>query len=141
VVNCFFQVYHTAAINLSLGDGVKYTAPCSNKGTNPYVTPVKNAKAAGIVTVAASGNEQFTDGISSPACTPGVVSVGAVCDANVGSITRPDAAAVGDGGDGVAYAGRVGLRATQARNKPWLTAAFRVEKRTYDHGIKHPAPP
>jgi subtilisin family serine protease len=80
-------VYHTAAINLSLGDGVKYTSPCSSKVTNPYVTPVKNAKAAGIVTVAASGNEQFTDGISSPACTPGVVSVGAVYDANVGSIT------------------------------------------------------
>jgi len=72
--------YHTAAINLSLGDGVKYTSPCSNSHTNPYVTPVSNAKAAGIVTVAASGNDLFTDGISSPACTPGVVSVGAVSD-------------------------------------------------------------
>ena len=79
--------YHVAAINLSLGDGVKYTSPCSNKGTNPYVTPVKNARAAGIATVAASGNEQFSDGISSPACTPLVVSVGAVYDANVGSIS------------------------------------------------------
>ena len=77
-------VYHIAAINLSLGDGKKYTIACS--AANAYVTPVQNAAAAGIITVAASGNEGYTNGISKPACTPGVVSVGAVYDSNVGGI-------------------------------------------------------
>lgn len=76
--------YHIAAINLSLGDSVNYTSPCSK--SNAYVTPIKNAKTAGIITVAASGNNAYTNGISSPACTPGAVSVGAVYDANVGGL-------------------------------------------------------
>jgi len=78
---------HTiAAINLSLGDGSRNTAACSNKGTNPYVTPIKNAKNAGIVTVASAGNEGYTDALSRPACTPDAVSVGAVYDANMGGV-------------------------------------------------------
>lgn len=77
-------VYHITGINLSLGDGNKYTIAC--KTSNSYVTPVKNATTAGIITVAASGNEAYTNGISKPACTPGVVSVGAVYDSNVGGL-------------------------------------------------------
>jgi subtilisin family serine protease len=79
------EAYNIVAINMSLGNGLKYSAPCSSQSTNPYVTPVNTARAAGILPVASSGNEAFTDGISRPACTPGVVSVGAVYDANVGS--------------------------------------------------------
>lgn len=78
--------YNIAALNLSLGNGVKYTLPCSNTRTNPYVVPVADARAAGMLTVASSGNNGFLDGIASPACTPGVVSVGAVYDANVGGL-------------------------------------------------------
>lgn len=78
--------YNIAALNLSLGNGLKYTQPCSNTRTNPYVVPVADARAAGMLTVASSGNNGFLDGISSPACTPGVVSVGAVYDANVGGL-------------------------------------------------------
>lgn len=74
-----------AAMNMSLGDGSNNTSPCSNKIFNPYVTPIANAKAAGIVVTIASGNNAYTTGISSPACTPGSVSVGAVYDANVGA--------------------------------------------------------
>lgn len=77
--------FSIAAINMSLGASAKYTSPCSDAGTNPYVTPVANAKAAGIVTVIASGNSAYIDGVTMPACTPGAVSVGAVYDANVGS--------------------------------------------------------
>lgn len=80
------STYNIVAINMSLGDGTKYTAPCGSKQTNPFVTPIVNARAAGILPVAASGNEGFIDGISNPACTPGVVSVGAVYDANVGGL-------------------------------------------------------
>lgn len=78
--------YNIVALNMSLGDGSRNTAACGNKGTNPYVTPINNAKSAGIVTVISAGNEGYTDGISRPACTPAAVSVGAVYDANVGGI-------------------------------------------------------
>lgn len=78
------STYHISAINLSLGDGTKNTSPCIT--SNPFVTPVNNAKAAGIITVAASGNDGYTNALTNPACTPNVVSVGAVYDANVGGL-------------------------------------------------------
>lgn len=76
------SAYSIVAINMSLGNGTRYTASCSNG--NAFSTPVASARNVGITVVAASGNEAFTDGIVKPACTPGVVSVGAVYDANVG---------------------------------------------------------
>lgn len=76
--------YNIVAINMSLGDGLKYTAPCS---ATSYTTPVANARNAGITVVVASGNEAYTNGIAKPACTPGAVSVGAVYDANIGGVT------------------------------------------------------
>jgi len=69
--------YNIVAINLSLGvHGVKYTAPCSSA----YAAPFANAKAAGILVAVASGNDGYIDGIESPACTPGAVSVGNTTD-------------------------------------------------------------
>jgi subtilisin family serine protease len=47
---------------------------------------VANARTAGITTVAAAGNNGYTNGLSSPACTPGAVSVGAVYSGNFGGI-------------------------------------------------------
>lgn len=78
------SVHNVAALNLSIGDGVKYTAECA--GANPFATPIADARDAGILSAVASGNEKYIDGISSPACTPGAVSVGAVYDANYGQI-------------------------------------------------------
>jgi subtilisin family serine protease len=78
------STYNIVAINMSLGDSTRRTSPCST--FNPYLTPVNNARGAGILPVASSGNNGYTDGISSPACTPGVISVGAVYDANVGGV-------------------------------------------------------
>ena len=75
------STYNITAINMSLSDGGYYASPCSDSGTNPFFVPVAAARSAGIIPVAASGNNGFTDGISAPACTPGVVSVGAVYDA------------------------------------------------------------
>lgn len=78
--------YNIVAVNLSLGDGSRNTVACGNKGTNPYVTPIRNAKSAGIVTVVSAGNEGYADALSRPACTPDAVSVGAVYDANAGGV-------------------------------------------------------
>ncbi|SPL72153.1 S8 family serine peptidase [Acinetobacter stercoris] len=71
------QTHNIKAINLSLGTpGRSYNSICENS----YTTPFANARAAGIVPVVASGNDNFSNGISSPACTAGAVSVGAVYD-------------------------------------------------------------
>jgi len=78
------NAYNIVAMNMSLGDGGYYTSPCDKLRTNPFLIPINNVRAAGIVPVASSGNSALADGMSSPACTPGVVSVGAVYDTNWG---------------------------------------------------------
>ena len=72
------------AVNMSLGDGSLNTAPCASG--NPFATPLTNVINAGMSVVASAGNETYTNGLGKPACTPGVVSVGAVYDANIGAI-------------------------------------------------------
>ena len=78
------STYNIRAMNLSLGDSTSNASYCTSG--NPYVSAFANARAAGIVPVAASGNNGFLDGIASPACTPGAVSVGAVYAANYGTV-------------------------------------------------------
>lgn len=80
------QTYNIVAANISLGNGTKYTSPCSSSLLNPYVAAVANAKSAGILLVASAGNDAYIDGLSRPACTPDIVSVGAVYDSNVGGL-------------------------------------------------------
>lgn len=79
------SAYDIVAINMSLGDGVNNASPCTSG--SPFRTPIIQAKNAGILTVVASGNEGYTNGISGPACVPEATSVGAVYDANVGGVT------------------------------------------------------
>ncbi|RJR22852.1 MAG: peptidase S8 [Nitrospiraceae bacterium] len=81
------SAYNIVSINMSLGDSTRYTSPCSNQHTNPYVTPVNQARAAGIMPVSSSGNKGYTNGIERPGCTPGIISVGAVYDANIGGVS------------------------------------------------------
>lgn len=72
-------------INTSFG-GSRYTSNCD--GTLPdYVAAVQNVTAAGITLFASAGNEGYCDALGSPACLSGVISVGAVYDANVGTQT------------------------------------------------------
>ena len=80
------STYNIKAINLSLGDGVDHTSACTSP-SDPYYTPINKARIAGIVVVVASGNENYTDGVSSPACVANALAVGAVYDANVGGQT------------------------------------------------------
>ena len=76
--------YNIKAINMSLGGSTKYTSTCT--AGNPFRVAIQAARADGIVSFVASGNDGYADGISMPACTSGAVAVGAVYDANVGSL-------------------------------------------------------
>ena len=80
--------YNIVAINMSLGGGGS-TSPC---GGDALATPVNSARGAGILSSIASGNNGFTNSISSPACVPAAVSVGAVYDGNIGGITYSNCA-------------------------------------------------
>lgn len=64
------------AVNLSLG-GDTVTAPCTNSGEDE----IRALYNAGMVVVAAAGNEGLASAISNPACLPEVISVGATYDA------------------------------------------------------------
>lgn len=61
-------------INMSLGHG-GYSSACDTEYTALFAN---NTAALGIVVVAASGNDGYTDKISSPACGSKVLSVGSV---------------------------------------------------------------
>src|SRR5258708_6056102 len=75
--------YNIVAINLSLGDGTSNSTQCTR---SLYSSAVSSASNAGITTVAAAGNSGSKTGLGNPACTPGVVSVGAVYDATYGTV-------------------------------------------------------
>ena len=75
--------YNIVAMNMSLGSGGS-SSPCSS---DFFASAVANARDAGILSAIASGNSGFTSAIASPACVPAAISVGAVYDANVGSLT------------------------------------------------------
>jgi hypothetical protein len=66
--------HNIVAMNLSLGGGGA-TAVCGN---DVFASGLASARAAGVLPIVASGNNAFLDRISSPACTPAAVSVGAV---------------------------------------------------------------
>ena len=70
--------YNIVALNMSFG-GQFYPSICEG---DQFDAPVAEAKAAGILVAAASGNEGFDDGADSPACTAAAVSVGAVYSTN-----------------------------------------------------------
>ncbi|KAF0217463.1 MAG: peptidase S8/S53 subtilisin kexin [Geobacteraceae bacterium] len=76
------STYNIVSVNMSLGGG-SYSSPCN---TDPLANAVATLKSLGVVTVIASGNDAFDGAISSPACVPGAVSVGAVYDADIGVI-------------------------------------------------------
>lgn len=80
------DTYNIVAINLSLG-GSTFQDPCSGPPArnNYFQASIDAARNNGILTVAATGNSGESNAIAIPACTPGVVSVGAVYDSNVGS--------------------------------------------------------
>ncbi|WP_018231890.1 S8 family peptidase [Thioalkalivibrio thiocyanodenitrificans] len=73
------NTYDLASVNMSLGGGA-YPSACDD---NPLKTPIDNLRAADIATVVASGNNGFTDAISSPACISTAVSVGSTTKSDI----------------------------------------------------------
>lgn len=65
--------YAIAAVNMSLGDGLRYTSPCDD---SPYYIAVAGLRTINIATVIAAGNEGYPNGISNPACVSNAISVG-----------------------------------------------------------------
>ena len=82
--------YNIVAISMSLGDESSNASPCTDSQTDSqFATAVTEASNAGIITIAASGNSGSKSGLQMPACTPGVVSVGAVYNGSYGTGTWP----------------------------------------------------
>nr|BFE64013.1 hypothetical protein GCM10020063_085390 [Dactylosporangium thailandense] len=69
------------AVNLSLGDSTYWTTTCTGSVFGPAF---RNLRALGVVPVVAAGNDAMTggfhEGVSSPACADGALTVGAVWD-------------------------------------------------------------
>lgn len=76
------STYQIAAANLSLGGG-EYRSTCDSRDTATK-TAIDLLRSVGIATTAASGNESFTDALSSPACISTAISVGSVSDTTSG---------------------------------------------------------
>jgi subtilisin family serine protease len=75
--------YNIVAINMSLGGG-SFGSACAQ---DALAVSVASARAAGILSAIATGNSGVTNAISSPACAPDAVSVGAVHAANLGGMS------------------------------------------------------
>jgi subtilisin family serine protease len=63
----------------------RYFSTCDNSQAS-YATAANDLIAAGITVLVSSGNNGFCDSMASPACISTVISVGAVFDANFGTI-------------------------------------------------------
>lgn len=74
--------YSVASVNMSLGGG-GYAEPCP---ADTLASPITYLRNVDIITTIATGNNAYNGLISSPACVPDAVSVGAVYDSNVGAI-------------------------------------------------------
>ena len=72
-----------AAVNLSLGVG-KFQASCDSFLPS-YKAAIDALRSRGIATVIASGNDEYSDGLSFPACISSAISVGSVDDGSVGT--------------------------------------------------------
>jgi subtilisin family serine protease len=76
------ETYNIVALNMSLGGG-QYASEC---GGSSYEVAIATAKAAGVASAVATGNDGWSSSISSPACAPSAIKVGAVYSQSYGRI-------------------------------------------------------
>ena len=82
------STYGINILSMSIG-GETFSSACDQQQPLLYQA-INAAHQAGLIILAAAGNEYQTNALSSPACMSNVISVGAVYDANVGSMTYGD---------------------------------------------------
>jgi subtilisin family serine protease len=75
------STYSIASVNMSLGGG-KYTSYCNSDSRKAIID---NLLSVGIATVIASGNDGYTNGVSSPGCIETAITVGATSDGGYGA--------------------------------------------------------
>lgn len=104
--------YNIVSVNMSLGDGMRYSSPTTNPMISDELATLANL---GVIVVAAAGNSFYDfnsqQGLSYPAADPNVISVGAVYG-NTGS-----AFTYADGAQGTSIAGAITPFTQRA---PWL---------------------
>lgn len=75
------ETYPIAAVNMSIGGNIAYpSSEACDASNGARKAAVDHLRSLGIVVVAASGNEGFTFGLTSPSCISSVLSVGATTD-------------------------------------------------------------
>lgn len=77
-VESLSTTYDIAAVNLSLGGG-KRTSACDVE-FSAYKTAIDLLRSRGILTVIASGNNGYSDGVNIPGCVSTAITVGSVDD-------------------------------------------------------------
>ncbi|MCW5724711.1 MAG: S8 family serine peptidase [Maricaulaceae bacterium] len=90
------EAFNLRVINMSLGGGQNF-APCPG---DTRTTVINNLRNAGVATVIASGNNGYSNAISTPACVPGAIATGSTTkqDAISGfSNSSPDVALLAPG--------------------------------------------
>lgn len=65
-----------AAVNLSLGGGAYFSPSDCDFSNSAMKAAIDRLRRVGIATVAAAGNDGFSDGLASPACISSAISVG-----------------------------------------------------------------
>lgn len=78
------ETINIAAVNLSLTSGERFTANCDASYT-ALKAAIDNLRSVNVATVACSGNNAYTDGISAPSCLSSAISVGSVGDGSLGA--------------------------------------------------------
>jgi subtilisin family serine protease len=71
------NTYNIAAVNMSLGGGSYTSQAACDQADSARKAAIDQLRAAGIATVAASGNEGSSNAMSAPGCISSVISVGA----------------------------------------------------------------
>ncbi|MEM7336700.1 MAG: S8 family serine peptidase [Chloroflexota bacterium] len=83
------ETYNIVSVNMSLGDSVNHTSSQQLYGVSDEINALRNT--LGVMVVSASGNDFFgfssAQGVSYPSADPNSMSIGAVFDANIGSVS------------------------------------------------------
>ncbi len=116
--------YNVKVINLSVGGG-SYDGACDAADANTMVmaNAVAAARAAGILTVAASGNAGQSARLMAPACLNDVVAVGSVYDAALGARSWGICADVATAADQVACFSNSGAMLDLLAPGAWIESA------------------